>query len=283
MLKEKLEAAIAKRDSDVTTFVWKGRKVEINGHLIQEEKHLIDCSERELKEFYKHCESMLKNDSKEYPGRYILLDIIEDQRNRCNAELFLRWLESEKLVPRFTFMGSLRKALDTNSEYIEFIGGAKAFLIKEVLGECPAEFINLPSDVILEGCLDKLGKFNKQHITLTFILKQGLWFTPQESKDLTEKDSKGITRERAEVAKERLGLKPNVNLYMTPKGLSYGQLRSMINLKSKKYSELTTDQLKVLRNRILFSLEDDVKFHVGQWEARKKQIEMTCDALGFTL
>lgn len=204
MLKEKLAAAIAKRDNDVTTFVWKGRKIEVNGHLIQEEKRLIDCSEQDLKGFYKHCESMLYNDSKEYPGRYTLLDIIEDQRNRCNAELFLRWLESDKLIPRFTFMGSLRKALDENSEYIESIGGAKAFLIGGVVGECPMEYVNIPSDIILEGCLDKLGKFNKQHITLTFILKQGLWFTSQESKDLTEKDSEGVIRERAEVVKERL-------------------------------------------------------------------------------
>lgn len=283
MLKEKMEAAIIRRGNDVTTFIWKGRKVEVNGHLIQEEKRLIDCSEQELKGFLLHCESMLYNDSKEYPGRYILLDIIEDQRNRCNAELFLRWLESEKLIPRFTFMGSLRKALDENSEYIESIGGAKAFPIGGVVGECPTEFVSIPSDIILEGCLDKLGKFNKQHITLTFILKQGLWFTPQESKDLTEKDSAGLVRVRADVAKERLSLKPSEKLYMTPKGLSFGQLRSMVNLRSKKYSELTTDQLRVLRNRILFSLEDDVKFHIGQWETRKKQIEMTCDALGFTL
>lgn len=279
MIKEKLAAAIAKKNNDINTFVWKGRKVEVNGQLVQDEKKLVDCSEDELRTFYKHCDSMLYNTSKECPGRYVLLDIIEDQRVRCNAELFLRWLEQEKSTPRFTFLSSLRVFLDNNKG----IDTKNVFISEALVGGCPAEFARLPIDIVLEGCLDKLGKFNKQHITLTFILKQGLWFTQQESKDLTEKTPSEEFREKAEVARERLGLKPSVNLYMTPKGLSFAQLRAMVNLKSKKYSELTTPQLETLRNRILFSLEDEVKFHIGQWETRKNQIKMVCDAKGYTL
>lgn len=278
-MKEKLAAAIAKKNNDINTFIWKGRKVEVNGQLVQEEKRLVDCSEEGLRTFYNHCESMLYNDSKEYPGRYVLLDIIKDQRERCNAELFLRWLEQERSVPRYTFLASLRVFLDNNKG----IDTKEVFISEALVGDCPTEFARLPIDVVLEGCLDKLGKFNKQHITLTFILKQGLWFTQQESKDLTEKTATGEFREKADVAKERLGLKPSVNLYMTPKGLSFTQLRAMVNLKSKKYSELTTPQLETLRNRILFSLEDEVKFHISQWETRKNQIKMVCDAKGFTL
>lgn len=278
-MKEKLAAAIAKKNNDINTFIWKGRKVEVNGQLVQEEKRLVDCSEEELRTFYNHCESMLYNDSKEFPGRYVLLDIIKDQRERCNAELFLRWLEQERSVPRYTFLASLRVFLDNNKG----IDTKEVFISEALVGDCPTEFARLPIDVVLEGCLDKLGKFNKQHITLTFILKQGLWFTQQESKDLTEKTATGEFREKADVAKERLGLKPSVNLYMTPKGLSFTQLRAMVNLKSKKYSELTTPQLETLRNRILFSLEDEVKFHISQWETRKNQIKMVCDAKGFTL
>lgn len=279
MIKEKLAAAIAKKNNDINTFVWKGRKVEVNGQLVQDEKKLVDCSEDELRTFYKHCDSMLYNTSKECPGRYVLLDIIEDQRVRCNAELFLRWLEQEKSTPRFTFLSSLRVFLDNNKG----IDTKNVFISEALVGGCPAEFARLPIDIVLEGCLDKLGKFNKQHITLTFILKQGLWFTQQESKDLTEKTPSGEFREKAEVARERLGLKPSVNLYMTPKGLSFAQLRAMVNLKSKKYSELTTPQLETLRSRILFSLEDEVKFHIGQWETRKNQIKMVCDTKGYTL
>ena len=64
MIKEKLAAAIAKKNNDINTFVWKGRKVEMNGQLVQEEKKLVDCSEEELRTFYNHCESMLYNTSK---------------------------------------------------------------------------------------------------------------------------------------------------------------------------------------------------------------------------
>ena len=52
-------------------------------------------------------------------------------------------------------------------------------------------------------------------------------------------------------------------LLYTSKGLSYSALRSMVNLKSKKYSDLTTEQLLTLRNRILFALEADVKYPMG--------------------
>lgn len=275
MFKEKLAQAISKKNNDINSFVWKGRKQEVNGELVQEEIRLVDASERELASFMEHCDSMLFNTDKDHPGRYVLLEIIKDQRNRCNTELFLRWLEVEKLIPRFRFLETLRSFLDLNKDAI---GDPKTFPISNAIGACPEEFGNIPVDIVLEGCLDKLGKFNKQHITLTFILKQGLWFTPQESKDLVEKNDKGEIRDKIEVVKERLGLKASANLYITSKGLNYGQLRSMINLKSKKYSELTTDQLKVLRNRILFSLEDEVKFHINQWETRKNQIQMVSDA-----
>lgn len=279
MMKEKLVAAIAKKNNDVNTFVWKGRKIEVNEQYVQEEKKLMDCSEQELKSFYNHCESMLYNDNKEYPGRYVVLNIIKDQRERCNTELFLRWLEQDKGIPRFTFLPSLRAFLDNNTD----IDPKETFISEALVGDCPAEFARLPIELVLEGCLDKLGKFVKQHITPAFIFRQGLWFTQQESKELTEKTDKGEYREKAEVAKERLGLKSTVNLYMTPKGLSFTQLRAMVNLKSKKYSELTSIQLETLRNRILFSLEDEIKFHISQWETRKNQIKMVCDAKGYTL
>lgn len=279
MMKEKLAAAIAKKNNDVNSFVWKGPKVEVDGQLVQEEKKLMDCTEEELRGYYNHCESMLYNTDKDFPGRYLVLDIIKDQRLRCNTELFLRWLEQEKNTPRFTFLSSLRVFLDNNKG----IDPKKIFISDAIVGKCPEEFADLPIDIVLEGCLDKLGKFNKQHITLTFILKQGLWFTQQESKDLVEKTESGEVRDKVEVAKERLSLKPSVNLYITPKGLSFTQLRAMVNLRSKKYSELTTPQLEVLRNRVLFSLEDEVRFHINQWETRINQIKLVCNAKGYTL
>jgi hypothetical protein len=280
MLKEKIEAAFMEKNNNIKSFVWKGKKEEVNGQIMQREIRLMDATEEQLREFYDHCQSMLYNTNKDNPGRYTLLEIIKEQRMKCNTELFLRWLKEEKDMPRFRFMESLRNTLNTNRDVIT---NPDEFPISGCVGGCPEEFADIPVSMVLDGCIDKLGKFNKQHLTLTFILKQGLWFTAQESKDLIEKNEKGEIRDKLEVAKERLNLKTSINLYVTPKGLSYGQLRSMITLKSKKYSELTTGQLETLRNRILFSLEDEVRFHINQWETRKNQILQVCEARNITL
>lgn len=280
IMKERLEEAMASKANDIKSFVWKGRKEEINGEIVQKELRLVDASEDQLNDFYDHCISMLYNDDNQNPGRYVLLDIIKDQIERCNCELFLRWLEQEEHKPRFNFVSLIREALDNNRDIIT---DPKDYPISVIVGGCPDEFANIPISLVLDGCLDRLGKFNKQHITLTFILKQGLWFTSQELKDLTDKNEDGSPRERVDVVKERLGLKPSIKLYITPKGLNYAQLRAMVGLKSKKYSELSSDQLKTLRNVILFALGDEARFHISQWQMRMSQIEMVADYKGYKL
>ena len=281
IIRERLEEAMASKKTDVKNFIWKGEKKEVNGVMMQEEIRLIDADEKQLKKFYNHCMSMLYNQDKQNPGRYLLLDIIKDQIARCNCELFLRWLEQEKGKPRFTFLSDVRTILDNNKENIP---DTTNIPISTIVGGCPDEFKEIPISLIIDGCIDRLGYFNKQHITLSFILKQGLWFTQQELKDLTEKNEDGTTKDRVEVVKERLGLtKPGINLYITPKGLNFAQLKAMISLRSKKYSELTTDQLKTLRNIILFALSDEVRFHIGQWEARISQILEICKHKGISL
>ena len=281
IIRERLEEAIASKKADIKSFVWKGEKKEVNGVLTQEEIRLIDADENQLKKFYNHCMSMLYNQDKQSPARYLLLDIIKDQIARCNCELFLRWLEQEKGKPRFTFLSDVRTILDNNKENIP---DTTNIPISTIVGGCPDEFKEIPISLIIDGCIDRLGYFNKQHITLSFILKQGLWFTQQELKDLTEKNEDGTTKDRVEVVKERLGLiKPGINPYITPKGLNFAQLKAMISLRSKKYSELTTDQLKTLRNIILFALSDEVRFHINQWEARISQLQEVAKLKDITL
>ena len=281
IIRERLEEAIASKKADIKSFVWKGEKKEVNGVLTQEEIRLIDADENQLKKFYNHCMSMLYNEDKQNPGRYLLLNIIKDQIERCNCELFLRWLEQEKGKPRFTFLSDVRTILDNNKENIP---DTTNIPISTIVGGCPDEFKEIPISLVIDGCIDRLGYFNKQHITLSFILKQGLWFTQQELKDLTEKNEDGTTKDRVEVVKEKLGLiKPGINPYITPKGLNFAQLKAMISLRSKKYSELTTDQLKTLRNIILFALSDEVRFHINQWEARISQLQEVAKLKGITL
>ena len=272
---ERLKEALAKKENDINSFVWKGQKVKnSNGDFEQTEKRLVDCSIDELKSFYRHCESMLYNSSKDNPGRYPLLEIIEEQRLKCNAELFLRWLSEEKGIPKFSFLSSVNEFLKNNPS-VDRVNG----LITEAVGGCPPEFQNLTIGVVLDACLDSLGKFSKQHITLAFLLKQGVWASEEEKEELNARKIK-LT---PDYIREYLDLKPTANVRVNSKGLSLAQMKAMISLKSKKYSEMSTTQLKTLRNRILFSLENDVRFHIQQWETRELQIKMVLESKGCKL
>ena len=111
----------------------------------------------------------------------------------------------------------------------------------------------------------------------------GVYLTPAEMKEFDEKDKDGNTRSKLEVIKERLGIKNTVRLVVKPTGLNFTELRAMVNLKPKKYSALTTDQLITLRNKVLFKLENEVKFHIEQWEERIRQIELVAQSRGITL
>ncbi len=121
---------------------------------------------------------------------------------------------------------------------------------------------------------DNKTDFDNKHITFSFILNMGVYLTPAEMKEFDEKDKDGNTRSKLEVIKERLNIKNTVRLTVKPAGLNFNELRAMVNLKPKKYSELTTDQLIVLRNKVLFKLENEVMFHIEQWEERIRQIEL---------
>ena len=135
----------------------------------------------------------------------------------------------------------------------------------------------------MDGCLDKLGIFKKKHLTKTFILRQGIWLTSSESKELEERNPDGTLRNRLDIVKEKFNLRDK-NLYLNPKGLNYTQMRSMLNIKfNKKYIDLTTAQLETLRNKVLFNLEETVQKHISSWELRMEQIEKVAEYKGFKL
>ena len=159
----------------------------------------------------------------------------------------------------------------------------KHISIAACTGGLPREFERISIEEVLDGGLDQLGYFDNKHITFSFILNMGVYLTPSEMKEFDEKDKDGNTRSKLEVIKERLNIKNTVRLTVKPAGLSFNELRAMVNLKPKKYSELTTDQLIVLRNKVLFKLENEVMFHIEQWEERMRQLRMVAESKGITL
>lgn len=274
LIKERFEEAKAKKEADYTTFTWKGAKAEYNGQFVQKEVKMVDMSIRELLNCVKHCNSMLYNDDLDNPGRHVLLDIITEQRTKCNCELFLRWLEETAEMSRYAFLVSLKEFIENNPGI-----DPTTSPIEHAVGGCPKDFSKLPMSMVLDGCTDELGKFSRQHITLTFLLKQGIWFSADETKEMNKK---GV-EDKLEYARKYLEVKPNSSLRLSPKGLSLAQMQAMITLRSKKFSDLTTMQLELLRNKVLFSLEKEVRFHISQWETRLQQLERVLQAKGVDL
>jgi len=278
-LGDALQNAINNKKNDTRNFIWKGPKKAGTGE--QEEIKLVNATPEQLRDFYKHCVSMLENKDKANPGRFILKKIIKEQIHKCSAELFVRWLdnkylpsEERKPYPRYLVFQDVKAFLDANIEAIPK-DTWDTTTVEAVMNNVPREFRDVTINDVLSACLDTLGVFDRRHLSLNFITKLGVWFTPAEIKDLTVIDEKtGKHKDKIEVIKERLRLKASTKLRVNNKGLSYTELRAMVNLKSKRYSELTTDQLVTLRNKVLFRFEEEVDYHISQWKERMRQIEL---------
>lgn len=281
LIAEKLKEAIDKKGVDLNSFIWKGNKtLDAAGKYKQSEKKLMTMTEFELNECYDHCKTMLFNKDNINPGRYLVLETIADQKDKCGAELFLRYVDQKNNLSRFTLLGMITEFLKNNNEVFKNYKPT----VGDMFSSIPNEFIKIPLNLLVDGCLDRLGVFNKKHITRTFILKQGIWLTPTESKELVEEELTGEVRDRLEVIRERLSIKELEKLYVNSKGLNYTQMRAMLNIKpTKKYIDLTTAQLETLRNRILFNLEETVKDHILAWEKRMEEIEMVSNYKGFRI
>lgn len=284
-LGDKLSAAIEAKNNDIKNFTWKFARLTDG---TQNEIKLIDATPEQLRSFYKHCNSMLYSTDSLNPGRYVLLDQIAEQRNKCNVEIFLRKLESGaicadgKPYSRYLYIQDLRSYINANKK--DFPASEwKNISISSCTGNLPREFERISINDVMDGCLDNLGWLSTKHITFSFILKLGVYLTPEELKEFDVKDAEGKTRSKLEVIKERLNMKSSVRLTVKPGGLNFNELRAMVNLKRKKYSELTTDQLTVLRNKVLFKLENEVMYHISQWEEKIKQIKMVAESKGIDL
>lgn len=285
VIKEKLTEAINARNNDVKSFVWKFARCSDG---TQQEIKLVDATPEQLQTFYSHCKSMLYSTDKTNPGRYVLLDIIREQRDKCNIELFMRKLESGTIsadgkgYPKFMYCQNLLDFKRKNSEFfVEHDFNSSP--ISMFIGKLPREFENISIGSVIDSCLDQMGVFNNKHITFSFILNMGIYLTPEEMKEFNAKDENGNKKSKLELIKERLNINNNVRLIVKPGGLSFSELRAMVNLKTKKYSDLTTEQLTVLRNKVLFRLENEVMFHASQWEKKMDEIEKVAKARNIVL
>lgn len=278
ILGDKLKEALDSKVNDINNYVWKGPKV--NG--VQEEIKLVDADYDQLRKFYKHSMQMLYNEDSKNPGRLTLLEIVSDQIQRCRAELLVRWLRSEKQYTNTKCLEDLKRIIKNNKEVLtqETI---KTYPIGNLMSGLPVDLNQVPVGLVMDACLDSLGQFNNSHLTLNFIVKMGLWFTQHEmQKDLYRKDPiTGKTINRLEVVSKELKLNPSIVLRINDTGLSYSEFKSMYRLKRDKYANLTSDQLKLLSNKILYRFQNQCENQAKQWEDKIEEIKKVAESKGW--
>lgn len=283
VLGDKLGEALSAKANDINNFVWKGPKV--NG--VQEEIRLVDADFYQLQKFYNHCNEMLYNKDSKYPGRVVLKDIVQDQIQRCRAELLIRWLRSEKQYTTTNCLEDLRTIISNNKEELTQ-DVIKTYAIGNIMNGLPIEFERVPISLVMDACLDSLGVLDNSHLTLNFIVKMGLWFTPQEMQKpvaeggLYKKDPEtGKAVNRLEVVTKELRLNPSISLRIDNTGLSYAEFRSMCRLKRDKYANLTSDQLRLLSNKVLYRFQDQCEMQAKQWQDKIAEILKVAESKGW--
>lgn len=278
VLGDKLKEALNDKANDINTYVWKGPKV--NG--VQEEIKLVDANYDQLRKFYKHSMQMLYNTDPKNPGRMTLLEIVSDQIKRCRAELLIRWLRAEKQYTSTRCLEDLKSIIKNNKEVLTQ-EELKTYPIGNIMNGLPVDFEQVPVSLVMDACLDSLGQFDNSHLTLNFIVKMGLWFTQQEmQKDLYRKDPvTGKAVNRLEVVSKELRLNPSITLRICDTGLSYAEFRSMFRLKRDKYANLTSDQLKLLSNKVLYRFQNQCENQAKQWEDKIDEILKVAESKGW--
>ena len=278
-----LAEKLAEKANDINNYVWKGPKIND----VQEEIKLIDADFYQLQKFYNHCNEMLYNKDSKNPGRITLIGIVQDQIQRCRAELLIRWLRSELQYTATNCLEDLRKVLSNNKETYtsEYI---KTCPISNVMNGLPIEFERVPISLVMDACLDSLGIINTKHLTLNFVVKMGLWFTQQEmQKPVKEggvyvKDLEtGKARNRLEVVAEIFKLDPKIRLRIDNTGLTFSEFDSMCKLKKDKYSNLTSNQLKLLSNKVLYRFQNQCEQQAQQWLDKIDEILEVAEAKGW--
>lgn len=273
-LQDALTDAITKADykptPEIMNYVWKGPKViQTDGTILQSQYKLTDCTKEQLQGFLNHCYEMLYNKDNKNPGRIKVKTEVYQQIFKCNAELFIREQISNGTT-RFNLFGIIRQYLEENNINLNDI---KGFTLKDIINNELYEFKDIPVEIVMDGCLDKCGLFSRQHITTTFILKQGLWLTNDEYKE-HESEIKGkLKKDIEEYFKKVLNANKKHNLKIISSGLSLSDMREALSIKDAKYSLMGTEKLRILRDRLLFVLLRDVDNHIDQWQNLIQKIE----------
>ena len=271
-LGDKLSRAIEKRNSDINSWVW----INKDGDSIR----LIDMSIEDLQNSYNHTLDMLYRTTNYKFGKYVVRQNIHKIYNACNAELLHRFIQHELNVDIFK---TNRDILDYINQFKETNHLTNENAITDMFDGLPKEYQELSIGDLVKACLDTLEPINRRLISDDFIMALGVWLTDEDKKDLTEYDSHNKLRPWLQVMKERLFIDGGF-FKINPSGLSYPELRSLINLESHaKVSTVPSATLRLLRDKILLMLDQDLEYHIKKWKGLQERIEEVAKYKGWEL
>lgn len=224
---------------------------------------------------------MLYNTSVKIPGKYRVRENIQKIWDSCNTELFVRFL----LYECNTDIKTKKDILDyINQQRVHYGENFMNESISILFDHLDPIFERITVSRLMDACFDKLNVLNRKLITDQFILSQGIWLTDEEKVELMERDEHGKIRDRLEVIKERLNLPIDVKLRNNSAGLTYAELRSLVQLSPlPKISTLSTITLKTLRDKILLLLDNNLNYHIDKWQTLMDNIERVAEARNIRL
>jgi len=271
-LGDKLSKAIEKRNGDINSWTW----IDKNGDSVR----LIDMSVDELQKCYTHALDMLYRNTNYKFGKYVVRENIHKIYNACNAELLHRFIQHELNVDIFK---TNRDILDYINRFKEANHLTNNNNITDMFDGIPKEYEELTIGDLVRSCLDTLEPVNRRLISNEFIMSLGVWLTDEDKKDLTEYDSRGKLIPWLQVMRERLFITGGF-FKIIPSGLSYQELRSLINLESHtKVSAIPSATLRLLRDKILLMLDQDLEYHIKKWTEIQQRIEEVAKYKGWEL
>ena len=271
-LADKLTQAIEKRTNNINNWIWVGK----NGETVR----LLDMSVDELQKAYNHTLDMLYRRTNYKFGKLEVRKNIQKIHESCNAELLHRYIQHDLAIEMFK---TNKDVLDFINKFKEANGATNEDSITTMFSNLPKEFETLTIGDLLRACLDACEPINRKLISNEFIISLGIWLTEDEKKDLTEFDADGKLRPWIQVMKERLFIDGGY-FRVVPTGLSYAELRALLNLEQRtRVSSVPSATLKLLRDKILLLLDNDLEYHIKKWTNLKAQIEAVATYKGWTL
>ena len=260
-LADKLTQAIENKKNDINQWVW----INKNGESVR----LLDMDFDALQNAYNHTLDMLYRKTNYKFGKLEVRKNIQKIYTSCNAELLHRYIQHELTIDIFK----------TNRDVLDFINNFKEQNkvtnndnITLMFNNLPKEYENLTIGDLLRACLDALDPINRKLISNEFIMSLGIWLTEDEKWDLTDFEN-GKLRPWIRVMKERLFIDSGY-FRVTPTGLSYTELRALLNLEpNARVSGVPSATLRLLRDKILLLLDNDLEYHIKKWTELQEKIE----------